>query len=97
MANKTTKHSEIIIDLIKNKASVSDALYQLKLLISDLYDKETGKYFTSEAKKGIKDIYFSVFRSEKSDDAFKKLAEKLEMVEDKEDFVLDVLSDIHND
>ena len=38
IVTKKTKHSEIIIDLIKNKTSVSDALYQLKILLSDLGD-----------------------------------------------------------
>ena len=38
MVTKKTKHSEIIIDLIKNKTSVSDVLYQLKILLSDLGD-----------------------------------------------------------
>ena len=48
MTAKKTKHSEIIIDLIKNKASVSDALYQLKLLISDLNDNSIINWINSE-------------------------------------------------
>ncbi|MBR5408948.1 hypothetical protein IK112_03370 [Candidatus Saccharibacteria bacterium] len=54
MANKKTKHSGIIIDLIKNKASVSDALYQLKLLISDLNDNSIINWINSELE-GYKD------------------------------------------
>jgi hypothetical protein len=48
MATKNTKHSDIIIDLIKNKTSVSDALYQLKLLISDLNDNSIINWINSE-------------------------------------------------
>lgn len=54
MTTKKTKHSEIIIDLIKNKASVSDALYQLKLLISDLNDNSIINWINSELE-GYKD------------------------------------------
>ena len=48
MVAKKTKHSEIIIDLIKNKTSVSDALYQLKLLISGLNDNSIINWINSE-------------------------------------------------
>ena len=54
MVAKKTKHSEIIIDLIKNKTSVSDALYQLKLLISDLNDNSIINWINSELE-GYKD------------------------------------------
>ena len=48
MVTKKTKHSEIIIDLIKNKTSVSDALYQLKILLSDLGDDSVRGWINSE-------------------------------------------------
>ena len=73
------------------------ALAERGLTDTNYYDEDTGEYFTSEAKKGVKEVYLGVFRREKSDEAFKHLAEKLEMVEDKEKFTLDVLSNIHND
>ena len=76
---------------------IYDALSKRGLTDTKYYDEDTGKYFTSEAKKGVREVYFGVFRREKSDEAFRHLAEKLEMVEDKEKFTLDVLSNIHND
>lgn len=54
MTTNKTKHSKIIIDLIKNKNSISDALYQLKLLISDLGDDSITNWINSELE-GYKD------------------------------------------
>lgn len=54
MVTKKTKHSEIIIDLIKNKTSVSDALYQLKILLSDLGDDSVRSWINSE-QEGYRD------------------------------------------
>ena len=48
MVAKKTKHSEIIIDLIKNKTSVSDVLYQLKLPLSELGDDSVRSWINSE-------------------------------------------------
>lgn len=54
MANRNTKHSGIIIDLIKNKVFVSDVLYQLKLLVPDLNDDSIVNWINSELE-GYKD------------------------------------------
>jgi hypothetical protein len=54
MANKKIKHSEIIINLIKNNNSITDALYQLKLLITDLNDNSITNWINSELE-GYKD------------------------------------------
>lgn len=54
MTNKKIKHSEIIISLIKNTNSITDALYQLKLLISDLNDNSITNWINSELE-GYKD------------------------------------------
>jgi len=48
MINKTKKHSEIIINLIDNKSTLSDALYQLKTLLFDLNDKSIIGWIDSE-------------------------------------------------
>lgn len=55
MATKKMKHSEIIIDLIKNKTFVSDALYQLKILLSDLGNDSVKSWINSELE-GYRDV-----------------------------------------
>lgn len=66
MATKKKKHSEIIIDLIKNKTSVSDALYQLKLLISDLNDNSIINWINSELEGYRNDDNMPPYRKLKS-------------------------------
>ena len=75
---------------------ICDALAKRNLLTkaeddNDLLPEE------DEWHKTVPALETSIFKQEKSDGAFKDLAEKLEKVEDKENFVLDVLSDIHKD
>ena len=87
------------------RSSIKSAIYGIygALAERDIMDRDNRVYDEgfgfdiSEVKADVRETYFAVFRREKSDDAFKNLAEKLEMVKDKEKFTLDVLSNIHND
>lgn len=87
------------------RSSIKSAIYGIYGALAErgivngdnrVYDEGFG-FDISEIKAGERETYFAVFRREKGDEAFKNLAEKLEMVEDKEKFTLDVLSNIHND